>query len=256
MDCELLEEELSAFADGELDDETRATVAEHVAGCGLCAAELDDMRCIKSMVSRIRRTEVAAPESLAIFPDEQPAAVPQTSTAFWRRPLPGKAIALAAAAVFVGLLIGWRHTAGQYGYLARANDAVVAHLSGATVALRDGGDGPNQRVGGGGGTSYLLYSGPAQVGEQPVNQAVYVMGEFIVSQFIFNAGEFDDSQMSRMSVGNRDYRVAASREFSIVTCTSGTEQSVLVAACPAEELVKLAQNIPCDGATNTGLVGY
>ena len=56
-----------------------------------------------------------------------------------------------------------------------------------------------------------------------------------------------------MSLGPDSYRVDATREFSVVSRTTGSTQTVLVAACRAEVLVGLAQKIPSD---DIGGVGY
>jgi len=251
MDCELLQDEVCAYADNELDDETRETVAAHVAHCELCEAELADMRAMKAMVGRLRLQDLDPPASLTIFPEVEAAPEPMTTVAFWRRPLSGRYIGLAAAAVFVGLMVGWRFTVGQYGDHARTADIALAHSSGVTQALKSG---PPPRTVGLGDTGSVIWRQTwAQVGNQRVRQTIYNVGEHIVSQFDFEPGQFDDGHLPRMSLGPHSYRVDATREFSVVSRDGGSTQTVLVATCPPEVLVGLAQKIPSD---DIGGVGY
>lgn len=63
MPCAFEKELLSAYHDGELDAAGRERVARHVAMCGECAREMEDVRSVSSMLRSAKR--VAAPAEIA-----------------------------------------------------------------------------------------------------------------------------------------------------------------------------------------------
>jgi|GEM_PF-3187889 len=56
-DCRRVSRKLSAFLDGELSDEDRASIGTHIAACGACAAELERMSAADAGVRQLASIE-------------------------------------------------------------------------------------------------------------------------------------------------------------------------------------------------------
>lgn len=52
---------LSAYLDGELPAAQATAVADHVAGCPTCAAEVDELRALGRLMTKARRSDLGAP---------------------------------------------------------------------------------------------------------------------------------------------------------------------------------------------------
>ena len=259
MDCEGLREELSAYVDHELDPEDRARVEAHLGVCELCAEEVASYRTIKSLVARSRLRDEPPPETLHVVPDvigTLPA--PDEPHLSWlHRPIRARHVVFAAAAVLVGLFVGWRGYESRYVRNTLQRDVVMAHLHGVAAALPSE---PEQAM-----TVSLrpiddqVYARPeglATVGHLMAFQTVYFMGPRAISQLRFNAGDFDDAGLEPQTVGGRSYRVGCQGDYSIASYRRGPVQIVLVSDAPPEALLLLAQNIPPDTPFNLGGTGY
>ncbi len=60
LDCDGIAPYLSAFADGELAESLRSEVATHLDGCDHCAAQLDRIRAVDRLLTKLPRTAPAA----------------------------------------------------------------------------------------------------------------------------------------------------------------------------------------------------
>lgn len=72
--CIEIEEELSAYLDGEVSAETRAAVEEHLRSCAACRAVLEDLKSIRNVLSDLPK--VSAPATLAASLHREIAASP------------------------------------------------------------------------------------------------------------------------------------------------------------------------------------
>jgi len=259
MDCEGLQEELSAYVDGELEPDDRARVEAHLGACEACAEEVAAFRSLKALVARSRRQEEEAPATLQVLPDVI-GSLPTTARPHlpWlHRPLRARSAVWAAAAVLVGLFFGWRWYETSYLRGSLQRDAVMAHLRGVAAALPAE---PEQAM----AVSlrpvddqvYARPEGLARVGHLAAFQTVYFMGPRAISQLRFSPGEFDDRGLGRQALGGREYRVGRHGDFSIASYRRGPVQIVLVSDVPPEALLLLAQNIPPDTPFNAGGTGY
>ncbi len=106
MTHEVIRHLLDDYVTGELSEAARAPVADHIAGCEICAAEVESLNRILAQAADLPKSIDPPAESwsnirAAIERDTQAVAAHDTSSAreFWRRPY-----ALAAAAVLVAVL--------------------------------------------------------------------------------------------------------------------------------------------------------
>jgi anti-sigma factor RsiW len=60
MDCEKIRVDIGAYLDGELSDSERSAVETHIASCGGCAKELEELRTLKNRVSGLPRIKAPA----------------------------------------------------------------------------------------------------------------------------------------------------------------------------------------------------
>ena len=58
MNCSEIQEQLSAYHDGELSSEMREVVAAHIAGCETCASQLDDFKSLTNTFQGLTQPEV------------------------------------------------------------------------------------------------------------------------------------------------------------------------------------------------------
>jgi anti-sigma factor RsiW len=85
------EDDLSAFLDDELPEDAALAVARHVADCGHCQRELDDLRATRDALRKL--PNVAPPSSL----------LHEVPTAARRRERHGRRVAVAATCVSLGV---------------------------------------------------------------------------------------------------------------------------------------------------------
>jgi hypothetical protein len=109
MTCRQIENELSAFVDGELTDAVRAEVQAHLAGCERCRRRLAELERLSDGVARLPRLEATPRFVLVLFRRLRAGEEPRRSWAdFVFRPLwlklPVEAIAVLAVAVGVMFL--------------------------------------------------------------------------------------------------------------------------------------------------------
>jgi mycothiol system anti-sigma-R factor len=259
MDCAELQEELSAYVDHELDPDDRARIEAHLASCEWCSEEVASYRTIKALVSRSKLEEEDAPETLQAFPDViGVVAAPTAPHVSWlHRPVRARSIVLAAAAVLVGLLLGWREYEARYVYGALQREAVVTHLHGVAAALpAEPSQAMNVSLRPIDDQVYARFEGLVSVGHLAAFQTVYFMGSHPISQLRFPAGDFDDSRFEARPVGGRDYRVGRVGDYAIASYRRGPAQIVLVSDVAPEALLVLAQNIPPDTPFSVGGTGY
>ncbi|MDR7537862.1 MAG: zf-HC2 domain-containing protein [Armatimonadota bacterium] len=93
-----VEQQLSAYLDGELTPDRAAEVREHLAGCAACQADLQALRAVKRLLGALRAPEPAPDLEAAIL-----ARVERESRWLWL-PRPRPAVALAAVALTVVLV--------------------------------------------------------------------------------------------------------------------------------------------------------
>ena len=106
MTHEVIKHLLDDYVTGELTEDARGPVADHVAACGICAAEVESLKMILARAADLPRSIDPPAQSwsnirAAIERDEQAVAAHDTSSglAFWQRPY-----VLAAAAILVAVL--------------------------------------------------------------------------------------------------------------------------------------------------------
>ena len=130
--------ELGAYVLGALEPEERQRVAEHVAGCPVCAAELAEFEALPELLARVR------PEDLRPVPvtpsPELFARMSAAAAAERRRPLRTRTWALAAAAVLAVLGIGAGVTVWVTGPAEQTASASAGAVQ-ATVTTRPAEDG-------------------------------------------------------------------------------------------------------------------
>jgi anti-sigma factor RsiW len=66
---------VSAFLDGELDDRERVDLVRHLAGCGRCSAELEEMQQVRAAVRSLPVLELP----VGLVPEADPVVVPLRS---------------------------------------------------------------------------------------------------------------------------------------------------------------------------------
>ena len=105
MTHEVIRHLLDDYVTGELTEDARAPVAEHIATCAICAAEVESLKGILAQAAGLPKAIDPPVEAwlnirAAIERDKEAVATHQTlSESFWRRPY-----VLAAAAVLVAIL--------------------------------------------------------------------------------------------------------------------------------------------------------
>lgn len=72
--CENIQEELSAYLDGELQDSARAACEAHICACQTCRAVLEDLKAASAAVSSLPKLK--APAALALRVQQQVPALP------------------------------------------------------------------------------------------------------------------------------------------------------------------------------------
>jgi len=93
-----IEQQLSAYLDGELTPEWAAEVREHLAGCAACRADLEGLRAVKRLLGALPVPEPPGDLETAIL------ARVERARRWWWLPRPRPAVALAAAALTVVLV--------------------------------------------------------------------------------------------------------------------------------------------------------
>lgn len=89
---------ISAYLDGELDDHERSDLMRHLAGCGRCSAELEDMQGVRAAVRSLPVLELP----VGLIPEADPVVVPLRShRGFWT----GVAAAVVIAVIAIAALV-------------------------------------------------------------------------------------------------------------------------------------------------------
>lgn len=246
MNCELLQEDLCAYVDNELEPAGRAEIEAHVATCEECAEEALAMRAVKGVVGRLRLHDEDPPDTLTVFPEGTEEPEPRQTVAWWRRPIKGRTVALAAAAVLVALLFSYTRYERHFMQESLAREAVVAHLAGVASDL--------SRSNPGGGMTVSLPA--ARVGSSPALQTVHYMGRHAVSELRLPSGSFDAGHLKRYEALGKEFRAGRIGDFSVAACDCGTHQVVLVSDCSPEALVAFAQNLPLTGPAGPSTTRY
>jgi anti-sigma-K factor RskA len=105
MTHEVIRHLLDDYVTGELTEDARGPVADHIAACAICDAEVESLKAILARAADLPRSVDAPPEAwlnirAAIERDKEAVAVNRgTSERFWRRPY-----VLAAAVVLAAVL--------------------------------------------------------------------------------------------------------------------------------------------------------
>jgi len=251
MDCSLIEEELCAYVDNELEDEGRARIEGHLTACEACVAEVAGFRAAKASVSRLKLHEVDPPPSLRLLPAEPEAAAETPRVPWLTQPLRRRWVGLAAAAVFLALLASYRSYEKQFLAHRTQRDVIAAHLQGtASLLLGDRGAGqtvarrPIPRMGE--GEVYPIRNGLTRLAGEPALHTIYLVGPHAISQLRLPAGAFRDDGLDRAMINGHPCRIGEVNGFSIASYQYGAAQIVLVTAGPPEVLLLLARNIPPD----------
>lgn len=100
-DWDAQRERLSAYLDGELSVEERATLEAHLVGCAECQRELVFLRQVKALLGAL--PALAPPRSFALPETLRPLPAPQVTAPRWSRPL--QALGGLAAMIGLGFLI-------------------------------------------------------------------------------------------------------------------------------------------------------
>src|SRR6266576_7358150 len=93
MTHDVIKHLLDDYVTGELTEDARAPVADHVAGCAACSAEVDSLKRILARASELPASVEPPPEAWsnireAIMREENAVVTPiDRATALWRRPL-------------------------------------------------------------------------------------------------------------------------------------------------------------------------
>ena len=259
MDCSLLQEDLCAYVDNELDDAARARVKAHVDQCRPCADEIGAFRATKAIVARLKLQDETPPESLRIVPEV--AAAGRQRVSWLRRPVPGYAVALAAAAVLLGLLGSWQYYERGFIQRSQQRDAVWAHLRAvSSISLDQPGPFTSISTRPTGqlaeGRAVALREGAATIGPRAALHTVYLVGDHAISQYKFASGDFKTGGLAEHPIGNHVYRVGRVGDYSIASYEHRGAQMVLVSATSPKALLILAQNIPLDTPFDPPDVGY
>jgi hypothetical protein len=139
MTHEVIKHLLDDYATGELTEDARGPVADHIAACAICAAEVESLNVILARAADLPKSIDPPAGSwsnirVAIERDEQAVAAHDTSSAlaFWRRPY-----VLAAAVILVAVM----SSAGTALYMSArsadgssSNSMAISAGSGATPA--------------------------------------------------------------------------------------------------------------------------
>lgn len=261
MDCSVPQEDLCAYVDNELDGEALARVQAHLAECNVCAEEMGAFRATKAVVSRLRLQQEAPPQSLQAVLSPSARSTGRARLSWLRRPVPGYAVGLAAAAVLVALFVSWSHYESAFIRRAQQRDAIWAHLRGvSSVCLQDPGAVTNVSTrpvpSVPDGQPVPLREGAATIGARAALHTVYFAGDEAISRFRFAPGQFGTRDLSNYAVGNHTYRVGRVGDYSIVSYEQRGAQIVLVSSTSPEALLLLAQNIPSDTPFDPPDVGY
>jgi hypothetical protein len=170
-------------------------------------------------------------------------------------------VAVAAAAVLVGLFVSYRSYEASFIQRAQQRDVVWAHLravssvflqdSGAVRSVSTAGILPSRE-----GRAVAIREGAATVGVRAALHTVYLVGQHPVSQLKFGPGDFNTRGLSEYVVGSRTYRAGSMGDYSIATYEQQGVQLVLVSATSPEALLILAQNIPPNTVFDPPDVGY
>ena len=259
MDCAELQEDLCAYVDNELDPDDRALVEAHISACDECAEEVASYRTLKSLVARARLYAEDPPETIRVVTGAigLPSTHLPAQFSWLHRPVRARSVVLAAAAVLVALLVGWRQYESRYVGSVLQREAVMAHLHGVAAAMPAEPDPMlNASLQPIDDRLYARREGLASVGHLAAFQTVYFAGSHTVSQLRFSAGDFDDSSLAKQTAGGREYRVGRLGDFSIASYRRGPVQIVLVSDVSPEALLVLAQNLPPDTPFSPGGTGY
>jgi len=261
MDCSLIEEELCAYVDNELEDAERARIEGHLTACEVCVAEVAGFRAAKATISRLKLHEVDPPESLRLLPPEPDETADTPRVRWLTQPLRRRWVGLAAAAVFLGLLLSYRAYERQFLTHRAQRDVIAAHLQG-TASLLLGDPGAAQTVAHrpiprmGEGEVYPIRSGLTRLAGEPALHTIYLVGPHAISQLRLPAGTFRDDALDRAMINGHACRIAEVNGFSIASYQYGPAQIVLVTAGPPEALLLLARNIPPDTPFTPISTGY
>lgn len=107
MNCPEIQEQLSAYFDGELEGETLAALTRHLESCAACQAKLDGFRRLSALSAELRRSDerVGSWEALEHELAAAPATLRRAVLPAWIR---GRRATFAlAAVVLVGFGVGW-----------------------------------------------------------------------------------------------------------------------------------------------------
>ncbi len=262
MDCSLIDEELCAYVDNELQGEDRARLESHLMTCEACVAEVAGVRATKALVSRLKCWEVDPPESLQLLPPEAEGPQETTPRLWWlRQPLGRRSVGLAAAAVLLGLFLSYRGYEKQFLLNRAQRDVIAAHLQGtASLLLGDQGavktvaQRPVPRLGE--GEVYAIRHGVTRLGGEPALHTIYLVGPHAISQLRLPPGSFHDGNLDQAVINGHLCRIGEVNGFSIASYQYDAAQIVLVTAGPPEVLLLLARNIPPDTPFAPIATGY
>lgn len=258
MDCVELQEDLSAYVDNELTPEERARVEAHTSTCSQCAEELAAYRAVKSLVARVRLYQEDVPETLRVVPPVVESPIFSADRLSWlHRPVRARSVMVAAAAVVVALLLGWREYETRFVRSVIQREAVMAHLHGVTEVLPVQPDAlvkaslkpVDDRV-------YARPQGVTSIGHLVAFHTMFYVGPHVISQLRFAGGGFADQSLQKQIVGGREYRVGRVGNYSMASYKRGSVQIVLVSDISPEALLLLAQNLPPDTPFIPSGTGY
>ena len=80
MSCEMNEEVLMAYVDGDLPAAERGRVAEHVVGCDECRAAVSDLRAVSGLLAKWQAPEPAGLPTAPRSPRHSPRPKPTSSS--------------------------------------------------------------------------------------------------------------------------------------------------------------------------------
>ena len=192
MSCSDVNELLGAYIDGELPDEDRQRVADHLVVCPRCATEMAALRSIRGRLAsqglveppagfwtRVSRALDIADAAASEIQRPRPRPLWLTRT---MRLAPTSLCLVLLAGALVHQYAKVEPGAGQLGRLARAHADLAHRQAGHPAAMPAASTGRAEAVG---------YSQPWETDGRPVDQLLFRRGDHVVSVFELPTSDFD-----------------------------------------------------------------
>ena len=244
--CEVSEETLSAFVDGELSPRQQRRLACHIADCAVCSQRLGRLYAMKSYMGSAEQYDTSVPAGLwtrvrmaldtvdrvaRSLPQLAPRPVPA-----WRLPaLVAVGVLLIIAALYTRQLVVMRPTTAEL--------LAQAHHSAITVLPAHQGLGRYQAISTDATTNAWqpVRTALVRVDGGLGEQRVYQVGPAVLSYFSLPDRAFEPDTMLVLHQGRRLFYVGTTAELSVVAWRQPEGWGALVAHMYPDQLLPLAE---------------